>query len=101
MDQAQEIARAILQGFDKHYGIFRGMSAEAQGRFERADWAAVRAASRQRIDFYDVRVREAVAAISERFPGARANESVWPQIKRAYISLLYDHRQPECAETFF
>lgn len=101
MTLAHDIAGAILEGFDKHYRIFREMSVQAQARFERADWAAVRVASRERIDLYDARVHEAVGTISERFPVAREDESVWPQIKRAYIALLYDHRQPECAETFF
>jgi len=101
MAQAGEIAGAILEGFDRHYRIFRKMCAEAQGRFERADWAAVRAAQGERIDLYDARVREAVDTISARFPQARADESVWPQVKRAYIELLYDHRRPELAETFF
>ncbi len=101
MGQASDIAGAILEGFDRHYRIFRKMCAEAQGRFERADWAAVRAAHGERIDLYDVRVRESVSDISARFPQARDDETVWPQVKRAYIELLYDHRRPELAETFF
>ncbi len=101
MEPASEIAGAILEGFDRHYRIFRKMCAEAQGRFERADWVAVRAAQGERIDLYDARVREAVDAISARFPRARDDESVWPQVKRAYIERLYDHRRPELAETFF
>lgn len=101
MEPARDIAAAILEGFDRHYRIFRKMCAEARGRFERADWAAVRAAQGARIDLYDERVRETVATLATRFPGAGADESVWPQIKRAYIGLLYDHRQPELAETFF
>ena len=101
MELASDIAGAILEGFDRHYRIFSKMCAEAQERFERADWAAVRAAQGARIDLYDARVREAVAAITTRFPRARDDESVWPQVKRAYIELLYDHRRPELAETFF
>src|SRR5262249_4252851 len=27
--------------------------------------------------------------------------ALWPDIKQAYIALLYDHAQPECAETFY
>ena len=101
MGIAYDIAGAILEGFDKHYRIFREMAAQAQGRFERAEWTAVRTASRDRIDLYDQRVLEAVTAIALRFPAARGDESLWPQIKRAYIALLYDHRRPECAETFY
>ena len=51
--------------------------------------------------YYDIRVREAVDAILRRFPAARRDESLWPPVKRAYIGLLYGHKRPECAETFF
>ncbi len=101
MDAAREIAAAILEGFDDRYRSFRETAAEAQVLFERADWPAVRAASRARIDLYDERVREVVDAIVGRFPATRTDESVWPAVKRAYIGLLYDHRQAECAETFY
>src|SRR4051794_11256051 len=99
MSDAAEIARTILDGFDKHYRLFRRISAAARDRFDRADWSAVLQASRDRIDMYDQRVVEAVQALQQ-YPDA-ADESLWPHIKHAYIKLLYDHKQPECAETFF
>ncbi|HSQ64182.1 MAG TPA: bifunctional isocitrate dehydrogenase kinase/phosphatase [Polyangiaceae bacterium] len=94
------IARLILGGFDKHYRIFRAISAGAKDRFERADWAAVQRARIERIDMYDQRVREAVAALAERHPEAM-REAIWPDIKQAYIALLLNHQRPELAETFF
>jgi isocitrate dehydrogenase kinase/phosphatase len=101
MTQATEIARTILEGFDRHYRLFREISAAAKGRFERGEWAAAASASKDRIKFYDVRVQEAVTALEQRFPRACHDESLWPEIKLSYITLLYNHRQPECAETFF
>jgi isocitrate dehydrogenase kinase/phosphatase len=95
-----QLARAILAGFDKHYRLFRTISSEAKGRFERGDWTAVRAADRERIDMYDQRVREATGLIGRRFAGA-LDEEIWPALKQAYLWLLYNHQQPECAETFF
>jgi isocitrate dehydrogenase kinase/phosphatase len=100
-DLPLDIARTIRNGFDKHYRLFRRTSAQAKVRFELGDWQEVRAASRSRIQMYDQRVAEAVAELRERFPVAVRNESLWPDIKRAYIGLLHEHRQPECAETFF
>ncbi len=94
------IARAILDGFDKHYRIFRAISAEAKGRFERADWAAVQRARIARIDMYDQRVLEAVDVLVEQHPAAMS-DAAWPGIKQAYIALLVNHQQPELAETFF
>ncbi len=94
------IARAVLDGFDKHYTLFREISAGAKGRFERADWGAVQRARIERIDMYDTRVREAVALLAERYPETMS-DALWPGIKQAYIALLLEHQQPELAETFF
>ncbi len=101
MEFARDIARTILEGFDRHYRLFRDISARAKERFERGDWAAVKQASRDRIGFYDQRVKEAVQTLHTRFPEARKVERLWPMVKQAYIPLLYDHHQPECAETFY
>src|SRR5438045_1433008 len=92
-----EIAGTILDGFDKHYRLFRETSAEAKRRWERGAWTDVREASRMRIGMYDQRVREAVAEIRQRFEGGH-EERLWPEIKRTFIGLLLEHRQPECAE---
>ena len=96
-----ELARAILAGFDKHYGLFRAAAREAKELFERAAWADLQELARRRILMYDQRVEEAVAALLERFPQAARDESLWPAIKVAYIGLLHEHKQPECAETFY
>jgi isocitrate dehydrogenase kinase/phosphatase len=100
-ERASEVARAILAGFDRHYRLFREASARAKSLFERAAWPALRALSRERIQMYDQRVEEAVDEVLARFPEAETDESLWPAIKLAYIPLLHEHRQPECAETFY
>ncbi|MGH8721476.1 MAG: isocitrate dehydrogenase kinase/phosphatase AceK regulatory subunit, partial [Burkholderiales bacterium] len=100
-ERAAEVARAILAGFDRHYRLFRDAAVRAKQLFERADWAALRELARGRILMYDRRVQEAVDAVRARFPEAETDESLWPAIKLAYIPLLHEHRQPECAETFY
>jgi len=103
MTLSTDIAQAILDGFDKHYSLFRETSFKAKDRFERAAWSEVRAAQRERIGMYDLRVEEAVAAVTARFPNAGREEALWKRIKVEFIGLLYEteHKQPECAETFF
>ena len=101
MTLALDIAQAIRDGFDKHYSLFRLTSGLAKQRFERGAWGEVREASMERIQMYDRRVAEAVTALRGRFPTALGDESIWPEIKVAFIGLLHEHRQPECAETFF
>ena len=100
-DRASEVARAILAGFDKHYRLFREAAREAKGHFESARWGDLNALSRERIELYDRRVQETVEAVLARFPEAETDEGLWPAIKLAYIPLLHEHRQPECAETFY
>jgi isocitrate dehydrogenase kinase/phosphatase len=97
----QEIARAILAGFDKHYRLFRVAALEAKSLFERAAWAEMSKLARERIQMYDLRVEEAVPALLDHYPEAELDESLWPAIKLAYIGLLHEHKQPECAETFY
>lgn len=95
------IASALLEGFNKHYRLFRATSAQAKKRFEQADWHGQQRAQRERIEFYDMRVDEAVALLEERFQTSRLPMEVWQQVKLHYIGLLTNHHQPELAETFF
>jgi isocitrate dehydrogenase kinase/phosphatase len=99
--RAFEIAQALLGGFNRHYRLFRATSAEAKRRFEQADWHGQQRAQRERIEFYDRRVDEAVDLLEERYQTSRLPMEVWQQVKLHYIGLLVDHRQPELAETFF
>ncbi|HEX2197988.1 MAG TPA: bifunctional isocitrate dehydrogenase kinase/phosphatase [Burkholderiales bacterium] len=101
VDRATEVARAILAGFNRHYRLFREAARRAKLLYERAAWADMRALARERILMYDLRVQEAVNEVLSRFPDAEGDESLWPAIKLAYIGLLHEHRQPECAETFY
>ena len=100
-ETAEAIARLILSGFDRHYRLFRTAAQRAKTLFERADWHSMAALARERIQLYDQRVAESVDAVLGAFPQAETDESLWPAIKLATIVLLPEHRQPECAETFY
>ncbi|MDG0855425.1 bifunctional isocitrate dehydrogenase kinase/phosphatase [Roseateles puraquae] len=99
--RAFDIAQALLGGFDDHYRRFRAVSAQAQARFERGDWAGQQRAQALRIEFYDARVAETTALLQARFAAATLPMDVWQQVKLHYIGLLTNHHQPELAETFF
>src|SRR5262245_56890602 len=98
---ALAIARAMLEGFDKHYRLFRASSREAKMRFERADWQAVRDAHAARILFYDQRVKEAGERLRNEFNTDALPDALWQEIKLQYVGLLTHHKQPELAEAFF
>ena len=98
---AAEVARTILEGFDKHYRLFREAAVQSRRCFERADWPAMRELASTRIQMYDRRVAEAVEQVLAAHPQTERDESLWPSIKLHYIGLLHEHKQPDCAETFY
>jgi isocitrate dehydrogenase kinase/phosphatase len=99
--RAFDIAQALVDGFDRHYRLFRATSAAAKGRFEQADWHGQQRAQAERIAFYDQRVDEAVQRLRGELAVDEVGMDTWQQAKLHYIGLLVDHRQPELAETFF
>jgi len=101
MSTPHAIARTILDGFEKRYAQFRALGAAARERFEKADWAGAHELNRIGIGTYDERVRESVESVLRLYPDAHTDERLWPQVKQALIGLLYDHKRPECAETFY
>jgi len=98
---AHQIALAMIQGFNKHYTLFRQTSREARTRFEQGDWLGVHKAVKERIRFYDDRVDECVERLRNEFDAASIDDATWQQVKLLYIGLLLNHKQPELAETFF
>ncbi len=98
---AQAIAAVLIEGFDRHYRLFRETSAQAKARFERAAWEEAQSAVQERIRFYDERVRENVERLTTEFDLDSLDAAAWRDVKLRFIGLLVDHHQPELAETFF
>jgi isocitrate dehydrogenase kinase/phosphatase len=98
---AFDIARTILDGFDKHYRLFRQTSKVAKRHFETGDWATAQQAARERIGFYDKRVQECVQGLEDEYDNGELTDEVWRELKLHYIGMLSGHKQPELAETFF
>jgi isocitrate dehydrogenase kinase/phosphatase len=98
---AFDIAQAMLDGFNRHYHLFRAESQCAKHRFEVQDWLGQQRAQRERIEFYDLRVKEAVERLEKEFKAGDQPMDIWQQVKLHYIGLLINHHQPELAETFF
>ena len=95
------IAQTILDGFDKHYFVFRRFGFEAKFCFEHADWTTAGEGRKERILGYEARVSETVKLLNIQFPEASDNAQWWPEVKAAYITLLLNHLQAECAETYY
>jgi len=100
-DLSKNIAETILTGFDRHFSIFTKITEGARKRFENADWEGERNASRERIKFYDIRVKDAIRDLHKLFDLDKFNGTLWFEVKREYIQLIQNHYQPELAETFY
>jgi len=98
---AEAIAQALIEGFDRHYSLFREASARAKQRFEEARWHEVQDAVSERIRYYEDRVSECVERLNGEFAAATLDDQVWQRAKLLFIGKLIDHKQPELAETFF
>jgi len=98
---AFDIARTILDGFNKHYRLFRAVSQQAKKHFELAQWQTAQQTSLERISFYDKRATECVNSLKKNYKESDLTDSVWREIKLHYMGLLIEHMQPELAETFF
>jgi isocitrate dehydrogenase kinase/phosphatase len=102
---ARAIAHLLVEGFAKHYALFRECARAARRHFEAGNWLAIQHVARDRIDFYDRRVQETADRIAREHGFAEMDgaggDALWQQVKREFIGLLIDHKQPECAETFF
>jgi len=98
---AESIANVLVDGFNRHYRLFHASSALAKQRFDQARWQEVQQAVRDRIQFYDDRVRETTEKLHREFNADSLSDSVWQHAKLQYIGLLTNHKQPELAETFF
>ncbi|WP_153101540.1 bifunctional isocitrate dehydrogenase kinase/phosphatase [Paraburkholderia hayleyella] len=96
-----DIAQTMLEGFDRHYQIFRAAAQRARELFEAADWHGLQKLARERITSYDERVQECVEHLEDEYDAENIDDDIWQQIKLHYIGLLTTHHQPECAETFF
>ncbi len=95
------VAETILAGFNRHFQLFQQITQTARDRFESADWEGEIQARKERIYYYDQRVNEAIETLRNKFTLTPFNPMLWQDVKRWYLWLLYDHKQPELAETFY
>jgi isocitrate dehydrogenase kinase/phosphatase len=98
---ALSIAKTIINGFDHHIHLFIQITKSAQQRFQQCQWAEVQQAAKARTTFYEQRVKESFDTIKQDFFIKSLDDDLWLQVKKEYIELLTEHKQPELAETFY
>ena len=99
---AQRIAAVMIEGFDRHYRLFRETSAAGEAplrgrapgrrRSRRCGSASASTTSGS---------RSASSACASELDAGSLDDAIWRSAKLLYIGLLVDHKRPELAETFF
>ena len=99
---AEAIAAVLIDGFDKHYRLFRETSAAAKDRIERAAWAEAQRAVQERIRFYDARVLENVERLRAELDleSLDAADSSFPALVSRLREQLHHHATDEEDEQF-
>src|SRR5690606_40251265 len=104
--QPRAVAQALLDGFNRHYALFRYGAQRAKSLFESGNWRGIQQLSQERIEYYDTRVHECTTQLtgalkgSEATPaGASALQSLtpaqldfWQAVKGEFVGLLSGHR---------
>jgi len=98
---AAGIAKAMIDGFDRHYRVIRAYGQHAKVLFEAGDWRGVQQAARERIPSYDADARETTQTLKTDYGAHSLDDETWQHVKLLYIDHLISHKQPELAETFF
>jgi isocitrate dehydrogenase kinase/phosphatase len=101
MNETQNAARLILEGFEKYFEQFREMTCPAKNLFEQADWAAIQQLSQKRLDLYKNSVIETVAQLDKYCTLGLNQPDNWPVLKQAFQVELTGTDSSELAETFF
>ena len=98
---AFSIAKTIINGFDRHIHLFIEITKSARERFQQCQWAEIQQAAKARTTFYEQRVGETFDTIKQDYFIESLDDELWLQVKKEYIELLSEHKQPELAETFY
>ncbi|NMP31976.1 bifunctional isocitrate dehydrogenase kinase/phosphatase [Thalassotalea sp. M1531] len=98
---AVAIAKTIINGFERHLYLFNEITRSAKQRFEQAQWHEVQEASKQRTDFYDLRIKETLITIEKDFAITELDETLWQAVKKEYIEQLLYHNKSDLAESFY
>ena len=88
--EARAIALALVEGFDKHYALFRECARAARRHFEAGNWLAIQhVGARPHRLLRPPRARDR-RAHRARLPrrGPRRRDALWEEVKLHYIGLL-------------
>ena len=98
---SEECAQAIVDAFVGYNADFRAVTRRAPQRFEARDWVGSQRDAVERIELYDHRVKQIIAALSERFGEGIRDRSLWIAAKQRFAAMIEPMPDNEFMKTFF
>ena len=98
---ANEVARAIRNGFARFHDTFRGITQRASQRFLQRDWHGLHEDARQRLTVREDVLQELLSEIRDTLGERIQSQLTWVGIKAVYSGLITERDDWEVAETFF
>lgn len=97
----EDVAKRILGGFNQHYENINSASIQAKEYFEKRQWDLIEKESKLRLNYYDEQVGLYCSELKSELEQKERIPGFWRSVKRYYVHLISEHKQPELAETFF
>jgi len=98
---ARRAAELVHQGFQRYQEEFLDITRRAQHRFEQRDWQGGQADARERLDLYEIVIREVVTDVVRLLGAVTEDPALWAAMRSAHSALIVGHPAAEIGETFF
>ncbi|MFI4889907.1 MAG: bifunctional isocitrate dehydrogenase kinase/phosphatase [Steroidobacterales bacterium] len=98
---AMQCAQRVVQGFLRYNEAFRRITLRAPERFAVRDWAGSQADAVERIELYNLHVRDTVDEITRDFDALALDRRFWTEVKRHFDNLLEGLPDGEFCKTYF
>ncbi|HET9049319.1 MAG TPA: bifunctional isocitrate dehydrogenase kinase/phosphatase [Chiayiivirga sp.] len=95
------IAERIRDGFADYHARFAAITRRAKGRFEQRDWNAMRSDLVERIELYDVCVKQMQDWLAQVLAERAQDRVLWNRIRDAYAGTVEHLLDRELYKTFF
>lgn len=98
---ADGVAARIRDGFEDYHARFAAITRRARPRFERRDWAGMRADLVERIELYDVCVAQMQGWLEHVLGDQAQTRPLWARIRDAYAREVAGLLDQELYKTFY
>lgn len=99
--QVHAAAALLVDAFSDYHARFADITRRARRRFERRDWPGSSRDARQRIDLYDICIRETQGRLDGLLDDRARSRTVWAAMRNAYETQIAGLPDREFYKTWF